>query len=248
VDMVGWSSDHGCAPARGGLGRRAWGAKRTAGGGGRVKGPVDVEAYLREGCGRCDRYRTPSCKVHRWHEELVALRQIARGAGLREEIKWGAPCYTLDGKNVAMVFAFNESCGVSFFKGAALRDPDGVLELPGPNSREGRVLRVRSPEEVRARAAQLRVLLEQAIALAREGVPRREAAPVREAAPESLPDALADRLAADPALRRAFDALTPGRRRSHALHVGGAKQRETRDRRAERCAEDILAGRGFNER
>ncbi len=59
---------------------------------------------------------------------------------------------------------------------------------------------------------------------------------------------LAGRLATDARLRRAFEALTPGRRRSHILHIGGAKQSETRARRVEKCAPVILAGRGFNER
>jgi uncharacterized protein YdeI (YjbR/CyaY-like superfamily) len=208
-----------------------------------VKSPADVDAYLRDGCGRCDRHRTPACKVHRWSEVLHALRALAQASGLREEIKWGSPCYTLDGKIVALVAAFNDHCVLSFVRGAALRDPTGALELPGPNTREGRVLRFRGIDEVRARAEVLRALLAEAIAFAREGAPRPSPR-----GPEPLPDALADLLASDPALRRAFDALTPGRQRSHALHVGGAKLRPTRDARAARCAEDIRKGRGFNER
>ncbi len=204
---------------------------------------TSVDAYLRDGCGRCVHYRTPACKVRTWTPVLEALRAIAQASGLTETMKWGSPCYTLAGKNVLMVVAFKESCALQFFKGAALVDDAGLLESPGPNSRFGRFLRFRSVAEVTARRAVATRLIEQAMALERAGTKV-----VGAAAPEPVPDELARRLAADPALGRAFAALTPGRRRSHVLHISGAKQPETRARRVERCAPDILAGRGFNER
>jgi len=118
-----------------------------------------------------------------------------------------------------------------------------VLESPGPSSRFARLLKFRSVDDVVSRRAQVKRLIEQAIALERAGTKV-----VPQAAPEPLPVELERRLAADPALRRAFDALTPGRRRSHILHISGAKQSETRERRVDRCAPEIVAGRGFNER
>lgn len=202
-----------------------------------------ADAYLRDGCGRCDKYRTPACKVLRWTEPLSALRALAQASGLVEEMKWGAPCYTLDGKNVLAIGAFVDACALSFFKGAGLDDPLGALESPGANSHHVRFLRFRSREEVEARSALAAEFIAQAIALERAGY-----RVVRPETAEPLPEELEQRLDAEPALRAAFEALTPGRRRSHALHVSGAKQSETRARRAERCVEDILAGRGFNER
>jgi uncharacterized protein YdeI (YjbR/CyaY-like superfamily) len=203
---------------------------------------TSVDAYLRDGCGRCEHYQTPQCKVLLWTDALVALRELARASGLDETMKWGSPCYTLGGKNVAMIVSFRESCGLSFFKGAALTDDDGLLESAGPNSRHARFVKVRSVAEVNARRKQIAALLKQAIALEQAGTK------VAKAPPEPVPGELARRLAADPALRAAFEALTPGRRRSHVLHVSGAKQAETRERRVEKCVSDILAGRGFNER
>jgi uncharacterized protein YdeI (YjbR/CyaY-like superfamily) len=201
-----------------------------------------VDSYLQDGCGRCDHYQTPQCKVHRWTPGLVTLREVALASGLVETMKWGSPCYTLDGKNVAMLISFKDSYGLSFFKGAAMTDPDGVLESAGPNSQHARFLKFRAPDEASVRRAQAVAFLDQAMALERAGV---KTAP---AARPDVPGELEARLAADPALRTAFDALTPGRQRSHILHVSGAKATETRARRAEACAEIILAGRGFNER
>lgn len=204
---------------------------------------TSVDAYLRDGCGRCDRYQTPDCKVHRWTDALAALRELVLASELTEEMKWGCPCYTLDGKNVVMIMALNDHCGLSFFKGAALDDADGVLQKPGPNSRIGRVIAFTSAEDVARMRPQVTRLLHQAIAAERAGVEV-----VVDDAPEPMPAELEQRLAVDPALRQAFEALTPGRQRSHILYVSGAKQPETRERRAERCAPKITAGKGFNER
>lgn len=204
---------------------------------------TSVESFLRDGCGRCDHFKTPECKVHQWTEPLEALRELLLAAGLEEQMKWGSPCYMLDGKNVIMLVALKDCCAISFFKGAALVDDEGLLERPGPNSRFGRYLKFRSFAEVKAKKKITRRLVEQALELERTGT--KVKAP---SAAEPVPAELASRLATDPVLRRAFEALTPGRRRSHVLQISGAKQAETRERRVERCAQDILAGRGFNER
>jgi len=204
---------------------------------------TSVDAYLRDGCGRCVHYQTPACKVHRWTKALVSLRELVSATGLVEDVKWSPPCYTLGGKNVVMIISFKDSCALQFFKGAALVDDAGVLESPGPNSRFGRYLKFRSADEVAALRGVAASLLDQAIALERAGT-KVHVAP----ASEPVPEELAERLAGDETLRLAFEALTPGRRRSHILHISGAKQSETRARRVDRCATDILDGRGFNER
>ena len=202
-----------------------------------------VDEYLRDGCGRCAKFQTPACKVHRWGPELAVLRELVLASGLTEAVKWGNPCYTLDGKNVVMVVAFKEFCALSFLKGAALADAHGVLEPAGPSSRFARLLKIRSPADLMTRRRAATQLLVQAIEVERAGI---EVIPTGGAEP--VPDELAQAMAANATLRRAFEALTPGRRRSHILHVGGAKQSETRARRVEKCTPDILAGRGFNER
>ena len=202
-----------------------------------------VDAYLRDGCGRCDHYRTPSCKVHRWTEALVALRALLAETALVETMKWGSPCYTLAGKNVVMLVSQVDSCALSFFKGAALADPEGRLELPGPNSRFARLLRFGSVDEALAGRTVAAAFVEKAIAAERAGIEVRPAATV-----EEVPEALQRLLDEDPALAAAFEALTPGRQRSHRLYVAGAKQPATQARRAARCTNKILAGRGYHER
>jgi uncharacterized protein YdeI (YjbR/CyaY-like superfamily) len=204
---------------------------------------TNAESFLADGCGRCSKFKTPACKALLWNKPLVALRATLLASGLTEEMKWGFPCYTLGGKNVAMLMALKDHCGVSFFRGAELKAAEGLLESAGENSQASTQFRFRSLQEVQAQQGVLVTLLDEAIQLERAGAKKRVAAPEMAMAEE-----LARLLAADAALRAAWEALTPGRRRSHLLHVSGAKQAETRVRRAEACSSFILDGRGFNER
>ncbi len=204
---------------------------------------TSVDAYLEDGCGRCEHYKTPQCKVHQWTAALEALRTILLASELTEEMKWGSPCYTLAGKNVVLMASFKEFCSLNFFKGALLTDDSGVLEPAGPNTRSARLFKFTSAKQVRKHRAVLVRMIKEAIVLQQQG---KKLAPPKQAEP--IPEELQARLDSDAVLQAAFEALTPGRKRSYILHVSGAKQGKTRAARAERCAPKILTGKGFNER
>lgn len=203
----------------------------------------DPNQFFSEGCGRCSKFQTPECKVHRWSAELAAFRTLALQSGLREEAKWGQPCYTLNGKNVCLIFAFNDRCGLSFFKGSALPDPDGLLEPTGPNGGVGRVATTTEVGWIAEHEEALRTLIAEAIAVEERGVKLEK--PQHK---EQVPEALEAELAADLRVREAWEKLTPGRRRSHLIHIDGAKQEATKKARAQRALSQILAGKGHNER
>lgn len=177
-----------------------------------------------------------------WPDEIRALRPVLLGAGLDEEVKWGKPCYSHDGGNIAIVQEFADNLALMFFKGILLDDPEDVLEEVGPNSHAARRIMFSSVEDVEAKADVVTAHVRQAVALEEAGaeVPPR---PEEELAPE-----LAERLADDPALAEAFDELTPGRQREYNLHVSGAKRSETRERRVDQIAPRILAGKGLRDR
>ena len=107
-----------------------------------------VDDYLRDGCGRCPLVATPECKVNDWRIELSEVRRILLTTELTEEVKWSAPCYTFDGKNVSMLSALRGSLVLSFFKGVLLSDPEGVLQKPGKHSRIDRLFRFTSVEQI----------------------------------------------------------------------------------------------------
>lgn len=203
----------------------------------------DLDSYFTEGCGRCDLYQTPACKVHSWTDSLAALRHILNQTELKEERKWSMPTYTIDGKNVLILSAFKHYCSLNFFKGALLEDPAGLLEFAGPNGREAKLFKFRSLAEVQAAEGRIFDFLEQAIRVEKEGLkiekPKEEAV---------YPAELEAAFAADAGLEAAFKALSPGRQRGYLIHFNGAKQAATRRTRIEKWKPHILLGKGFHDR
>jgi uncharacterized protein YdeI (YjbR/CyaY-like superfamily) len=172
------------------------------------------------------------------------LRELVLETDLIEELKWYQPCYTLNGKNVAIIGKLKDCCVLSFFKGALLADPKGVLEAPGPNSQAGRVIRIRSVEDVQRLAPSIRTFLKEAIANEKAG----RTVAFKPIAEREIPAELQEQFARVKGLRTAFEALTPGRRRAYLMHFASAKQSSTRTARIERAIPDIMEGKGMGER
>jgi uncharacterized protein YdeI (YjbR/CyaY-like superfamily) len=204
---------------------------------------TDVEVYFKDGCGRCDKGETDECKARVWSSVLTALRTILRATELQEDCKWGAPIYTLAGKNVLSLSAFNAHVRIGFFKGALLADPENLLERPGPNSHVSRDMRFKTVGDVKARKAILLAYIEEAIANERAG----KQVPPKPVDDYDMPEELIQALDEDPAFAEAFEALTPGRKKSYIIHIGGAKQAKTRASRVEKCMPKVYSGLGFNE-
>ncbi len=179
----------------------------------------------------------------KWQKEADKLRTIGLACGLTEAIKWGKPCLTYQGKNVAIVTPLKDTCALSFFKGALLSDPKHILQKIG-QAQAGRWIKFTSVKEITAVQSTLRDYLHEAIKVEASG----KKVTLKRLSDYPVPEELQARLDAAPLLRAAFAALTPGRRKSHIFHVSGAKQEKTRVARAQRCVPMILRGRGFNER
>jgi len=177
-----------------------------------------------------------------WPAEVVALRDVLLGCGLDEELKWGKPCYAHEGANIAIIQEMKGFLALMFFKGALLRDPDGVLEEQGENSHSAKRITFRSVADVTALAGTVAAYIAEAIAVEQSG------ATVAPRPALVLVDAIQERIDSDPAFRAAFESLTPGRQREYHLHVADAKQLATRQARVEKHAERILAGKGLRDR
>ena len=199
-----------------------------------------VDQFLVEGCMRCSLGATPACKALIWTDILEFLRQLILETELQEERKWGVPTYTLHAKNVVMLGVFKDSCVLSFIKGQLLPDPKGLLALPGPNSREGRILRFTQLNQASTLENEIRHFLQEAIQVERSG---KKAAP--SSSPQLLPDELLQKFGEHPGLETAFFALTLGRQRGYLIHFSGAKQSPTRLSRIENCIPKIFAGKGM---
>jgi uncharacterized protein YdeI (YjbR/CyaY-like superfamily) len=180
----------------------------------------------------------------RWPEEREQLRAMLKEFPLTEEIKWCKPCFLFEGKNVALIQEFNESIALMFFKGALLKDGKKLLEKPGENTQAARVLRFADLGEIVAKTAVVKAYVAEAIEVEKAGLKVKLKASSELALPAELERAFKKL----PALKPAFFALTPGRRRAYVLQISAAKQSQTREARVEKYAPQILAGLGLMDR
>jgi uncharacterized protein YdeI (YjbR/CyaY-like superfamily) len=179
----------------------------------------------------------------RWQPEIAQMRRVLAGLPMNEECKWGKPTFTADGKNIVIIQGFKEYFALGFFQGALLKDPKKVLVQLG-QVQAARVMKFTSAKDIKARAATIKAYVREAIALEKAGL-RIEP---KKTSDFPVPQELTERFATDPHLKRAFDALTPGRQRSYLYHFAAAKQSATRLARIEKAMRAIFQGKGFLER
>ncbi|MFO0564115.1 MAG: YdeI/OmpD-associated family protein [Polyangiaceae bacterium] len=176
-----------------------------------------------------------------WRPEIEKIRSILLASGLEEELKWGKPCFSFEGKNVAIIQPFKAHCSLMFFKGALLKDAHGLLRSQGANTQSALRLEFTSEAQITKRV--LGDYVKQAIAVEKAGLQVDFKAKDELVLPEELTRALKK----DRRLAKAFEALTPGRRRFYVVHFTSAKQSETRSARITKCVPKILAGKGLND-
>ena len=181
-------------------------------------------------------------KAKKWVQESEGLRAILLDCPLTEELKWGEPCYTYQGKNVVLIGAFKEYTSLLFFKGALLSDPKGILVTPG-QLQSGRQIRFTSVREIAKMENTIRTYIYEAIDVEQAGLKME----LKKHSDYVVPEELQKKLDRDSAFRAAFEALTPGRQRGYMFHVGQPKQSKTRESRVEKCMPQILEGKGLND-
>lgn len=182
-------------------------------------------------------------KDTQWQKEYTLLRKIALSCGLEEELKWGCPCYTFDGKNIILIHGFKEYCAYLLFKGALLGDPENILIQQTENVQSPRQIRFTSAKEITKLQATLKAYIYEAIEVEKAGL---KVAP-KKTKEYPVPEEFQQVLNKDKALKKAFEALTPGRQRGYLLHFAQPKQAKTRTARIEKATPHILAGKGLND-
>lgn len=182
-------------------------------------------------------------KAAKWKEELELLREICLASGLEEVLKWGCPCYSLEGKNVVLIHSFKEYCALLFFKGALMNDPMSLLIQQTENVQAARQMRFTSVTEVTKLARTIKGYVAEAAAVERSGA-RVE---LKKTTEFVMAEEFAKILADMPEVKEAFEKLTAGRQRAYLLHFSSARQAKTREARIEKAIPAILEGRGLND-
>ena len=180
-------------------------------------------------------------KAQKWHDEVEKLRTIVLDCGLNEELKWGQPCYTLNGNNVVLIHDFKEYCALLFFKGALLNDTHGILVQQTENVQVTRQIRFTDLREIMEQEAIIKAHIFEAIEVEKAGLK----VEMKKTEDFPVPQEFQYKLNHIPALKTAFEALTPGRQRGYLLHFAQPKQSKTREARVEKYIPQILDGKGL---
>jgi len=178
-----------------------------------------------------------------WGEEFTKLRAIILECGLTEELKWGWPAYSLEGKNIVLMHGFKKYCALLFFKGVLMKDPKKILIQQTEHVQGPRQIRFTSAKEIAKLAPVLKAYVKNAIEVEKSGAKVK----LKATSDFKMPEELQKKLEGNAALKRAFYALTPGRQRAYLFYFSKAKQSQTREARIEKCAPDILKGKGLND-
>ena len=182
-------------------------------------------------------------KNERWEKEIRKLREIILDCRLTEELKWGCPCYTVSGSNIALIHVFNEYCALLFFKGALLKDEHRILVQQTKNVQAARQIRFTNLREVVKIERVVKAYIHEAIEVEKSGLQ----VELKKTSEFEMPEEFKNKLKELPALKKAFYALTPGRQHGYLIHFSTAKQSKTREARVERCLERILDGKGLDD-
>ncbi|RED36595.1 YdeI family protein [Paenibacillus sp. VMFN-D1] len=179
-----------------------------------------------------------------WLEETEKLREILLDCGLTEELKWGKPCYTSQGRNIVIIQGFKAYLALLFFKGYMLQDPHGILVKTGENTKVGRQIRFNDTQEIVQLEPILRAYIAEAIEVEQSGVKE----DIIKETHLDIPEEFQNKLDENPALKAAFEALTPGRQRAYVYYFSAPKQSKTRESRVKKYTQQILDGKGLNDR
>lgn len=182
-------------------------------------------------------------KSKKWKEEYKKLRNIVLDCELTEEYKWMHPCYTFQNKNIVLIHGFKEYCALLFHKGALLKDPNGILIQQTENVQAARQIRFTSVQEIVEMEAILKSYINEAIEVEKSGLE----VVFKKNTEYTIPDEFQNKLDEMPALKNAFEALTPGRQRAYIFYFSEPKQSKTRESRVEKYKQQILDGKGLND-
>ncbi|WP_428068744.1 YdeI/OmpD-associated family protein [Chryseobacterium gambrini] len=182
-------------------------------------------------------------KTGQWQTEFEKLRTIALKTELTEDLKWGCPCYTYEGKNIFLIHGFKEYCALLFFKGALMKDPENILIRQTENIQATRQIRFTSLQQIIYLENVLSDYIFEAVEIEESGAK----VEMKKTHEFNIPEEFAQKLSENTELQKAFEALTPGRQRAYLLYFSSAKQSKTRISRIEKYIPEILNGKGLND-
>ena len=182
-------------------------------------------------------------KAGKWQQAYAELRNILLNCQLNEELKWGVPCYTFENNNIVLMHGFKDYCALLFMKGTLLNDPLGILVQQTENVQSARQIRFTDVDEIVEMENVLKGYITNAIEVEKAGLK----VEFKKTSEFTVPEELQKKFDENPALKTAFEALTPGRQRGYILNFSAPKQSKTRVSRIEKFIPKILDGKGLDD-
>jgi uncharacterized protein YdeI (YjbR/CyaY-like superfamily) len=177
----------------------------------------------------------------KWAAEMAFLRRILLDCLLIETYKWRTPVYMVGSKNILAISSLKEHCALNFFNGALLQDEEGLLIKPGEHTQLGRWMKFNSVEQILAKEDIIKAYILEAIEVEKLGLKMDKPTEI------PYPEELVTIFATKPAMKSAFEKLTPGRQRAYLRFFSDGKQSETRTSRIEKNEKYILKGIGITD-
>ena len=183
-------------------------------------------------------------KASKWQEEYSELRMLILDCGLTEELKWGCPCYTIEKSNIVLIHGFKNYCALLFMQGALLKDPKGILIQQTENVQSARQMRFTNIQEILKSKSTIKAYIKEAVKIDKAGLK----VELKKTTEYKIPPEFQTVLDDMPELKTAFQSLTPGRQRGYLLYFSTAKQSKTRENRIEKYLQQILDGKGLEDK
>lgn len=178
-----------------------------------------------------------------WTTQLEELRSLFQQTELKEEVKWGSPTYTLNGKLVAGMAAFKNHYAIWFHQGVFLKDiKKKLINAQEGTTRGLRQWRFEKGDSIEAELVltYLQEAIENSLA-GKEIKPQRKKGVV-------IPSLLSAALENNSEFKNAFEQLTPGKQREYAEYIATAKQDKTKESRLEKITPMVIAKQGLNDK
>ena len=182
-------------------------------------------------------------KAKKWQEEIEHLRMIVLDCDLNEDLKWGVPCYLFEKNNIVLIHVFKEYCALLFFKGVLLKDANKILVQQTKNVQSARQIRFTNFKEIMKLENILKTYIQEAVEVEKAGLK----VDLIKNTELIFPEEFQQKLDENPALKKAFLALSPGRQRGYNLYFSAPKQSKTKQERVEKYTPKILSGKGLND-
>lgn len=180
----------------------------------------------------------------KWHDALTHLRQLLHTTELVETLKWSAPVYTINGKNVVGIGAFKQYFGLWFYNGVFLKDKHQLLI----NAQEGKTKAMRQMRFTNTNAINDTIILQYVNEAIKNQKLGKEIKPNRTVKAIIIPLELQQALDIDTALKNNFDAFTPYKQREYCEYISSAKREATKQSRLQKIVPMIMQGIGLNDK